>query len=76
MSTKPHRNNRDTISRVVLPAEIFSDPSSANAIALTRPEAPPDKPGERCCDPVPIDFDEYLGKLLAQQHAGKQRPHS
>lgn len=65
MSTKPHRNIRDTIGRVVLPAEIFSDPSSANAIALTRPEAPPDKPGERFCDPVPIDLDEYLGKLMA-----------
>lgn len=71
MSAKRTPHDRRTISRVVLPPEIFTDPSSADAIALARPEAPPDDTGGRSFDPAPIDFDEYLDKLLARQQADK-----
>lgn len=43
------------ITQVLLPLDIFDDPTSADAIALIRPAPLPDKPGEHCANHLPDD---------------------
>jgi len=57
------KSSHHTIERVVLPIEIFDDPTSADAIMLTRPNAVlADEPGERCSDQVTTDSEKRLDK--------------